>query len=250
MSIHRKRGDCVYALMEGRGNFKRLYNDADRLVRMVQDTPEGGYFFKCCLPRISILLFAISLEALANQLIDDIVARAGSTTIDERCPTRDKWKMIPSEHPDSIGKGFNTMSKSWRQFTELVKWRDESVHPKALNPVVVKVVRSGEKEWEYDFVRLSEVPKKLRETLLKGTRRTVYGESGLPASPHEAVLEHAEAAKGIVDAMVKRMDELLGGCLSGRGFLKEGDIARAIHPDGTSQTLELLGGLDFPGEGM
>lgn len=234
----------TYVKWKGKGSFNRIYVDAMKLLEMARANKEGGNLYRSRLPRIAILLFAVSLEALALRLCAEITELTGENLIDERLATKDKFREIPVYHPEGSGKKFNTNGKLWSQFVDLVKWRDEAVHPKATIQRVLKMDPRKGNHREYHYVGRSEVPAVLRPKLFDSNSIRVPGPSGLPLDPHEVVLEHAEAAKKIVDGMVARLDEILGGYLRRSRTLEAFATATAHHPDGTIQELELRMGED------
>lgn len=233
----------TYVKWKGKGSFKRIYEDAMRLLEMARTNKEGDDLHRNRLPRIAILLFAVSLEALAARLCSEIAELTGENLIDERSATKDKFREIPIHHPEHTGKKFNTSGRLWSQFVDLVKWRDDAVHPKATIQRVWKVDRRKGKFREYHFVGRSEVPTALRRKLFDSSSIRPPGPSRLPLDPYEVGLEHAEAAKKIVDRMVDRLDEILGGYLRRSKTLEEFATGTAYYPDGTIQQIEFrMGG--------
>jgi len=186
------------------------------------------------------------LEALANRVVKDIEDLGQIHKIAEKDSTVEKWKLIPLHHPHANREAFDTSSTTWQSFVELVKWRNEYAHPKAVVPDVRRGRKTAEGLWTGDSVlESSEIPPRIRQAfpILAGPR--VYANSQLPTSPYDVIYENAKAGQAIVDRMTEKLDELLSGRLTAAKLLKEDDQAFVFHPDGTVQNRETTRGLGF-----
>jgi hypothetical protein len=234
-----------YGVMKGKESFKRIYNDALLLMKIAKKHPQWRYISTSCLPRNSIILFAISLEALVNRLLADAEAKLGYSIENERASLKDKLKAIVAKHPNSIGKSIDPKSHLSFRLTDLIKWRDEYVHPKSEIPKFFRIVKKVRGYGEYEEVKLSSIPKDFRDKLKRGIKLKGYGTLGLPSSPTEILMSHAEAVRKLVDDIVNKIDEKLGGYLKKSDILKEEDEAIIYYPDGFHHKVNLVAGLDF-----
>jgi len=229
----------------GTCNFARTYNEAVRLMEISEATGLSEYTYVSCLPRIALLLFAVSLEALANRVVLDIEELNARHEIKERAATAEKWKQLAKWHPHSVGR-FDTTSSLWRCFTELLDFRNEYVHPKGRVLDVQSGTHSGKGWWTGNSVLVSNrVPAHAKRLISDLKRPRVHAESLIPLSPYDVNYENATQGKRIVDGMCGELDRLLNGRLVRRQLLQEYDDAIAIHPDGGTQKLSILRGLGF-----
>ena len=230
-----------------KASFARIYKDANILLDLAKSSVVEGHTSITRLPRISILSFAISLEALANRLLEDAKESTGEEITDERKTSlKDKYQSIIEKHPAKTGKKFSPTKetqKIWNMFIELIHWRDEFVHPKGFNPVIYGLSKNRDGIKEINAMRRSQVPNVLKTVLCDRVPRYNFGLSGLPTSPTEVVLDNALAAKSIVDKFVKRLNTVLGGYLTENKLLDEIDIGEFYFPpNGERQIVELIRG--------
>ena len=246
MTSNRSPQGDTYLVFLGSCSFGRIYNDARKLLEISANAGLEDYVHRSCLPRTALLLFAISLEALANRVVKDIEDLKSPHEVGESLATSDKWKLIPRYHPFAKRGGFDTTSKSWQSFVELIKWRNEYVHPKAVVPDVQRGRKTAEGFWTGESVlSSSEIPRHIRKAYPILAAPRVLGVSRLPTSPYDVTFEEAVTGQAIVDRMTARLDELLSGRLTSARLLEEHDHASAIHPDGVVQDLGAMRGLGF-----
>lgn len=181
--------------------FEYLYRDAQslHLRAATADVEESAR-----LSRTAILLYVLSLEGLVNRATAAFLKSPFNAFYRDRekdHTTEEKWRLLPMLAAN--GATFDTGESSWAQFNELISLRNEIAHPKSRRGTYYRVT---DKEW-IPVQEEKEKPERL------DIQRIVYPNTGIPTDPSAVRLARLDTAKAVVDTMVRKLDDLLGGKL-------------------------------------
>lgn len=139
-------------------SFHYLYQDAEYFHKIAKDKGLSGKFDQVILSRNSLLLYVLSLEALINRVIDFFLSGKVRDLVlerEDRFSLTDKWLILPILINKDSDSTFDTSSYPWSHFTELVKIRNDFVHPKHDRVAFYKVVsKKG-----HDCLDYNEIPR-------------------------------------------------------------------------------------------
>jgi len=115
-------------------SFRYLYVDAEYLHGLARRPEMAKTFANTQLSRTALLLYILSLEALANRALDEFLPASVRDFIMDReakFSLPDKWLMLPLLVPaEGDPSAFQVDRYPWSHFAELVKLRNDFVHPK------------------------------------------------------------------------------------------------------------------------
>lgn len=208
-------------------NFQYLYQDATVFHGLMGTTREPDPFFVTRLGRTAVLLYVMSLEALINRAMEAFTPEAFKKFVLERerkLSLLDKWELLPLL-ANSKNKTFDKGKAPWGQFAELVKLRDEFVHPKYERPAYYEAISPG--EWEPLDSR--NIP----DGLDVRPEEFYFPQTKVPKDPYAIKIEHVNRVKSVVDAIVDKLDELLEGNIKAKNWHTI-DQMELIYPPGAT----------------
>jgi hypothetical protein len=208
-------------------SFDQLYFDAEELLTLAEQPTYRDSFVRTQLSRTAVLLFVVSLEGLINRVMEAFLPehlREFFTGRDQRMSFEEKWFVTPLL---ISGRSFDRARTPWAQFVELVKMRNEMVHPKPDRPAYVKFVGHG----RFENLTWKEIP---RDLPLKESD-LVYRQTLIPRNPADLETADVRKVKQVVDAMVAELDALLDGRITKDDWLRVSKI-QLIHPPGARFT--------------
>jgi hypothetical protein len=113
----------------------------------------------------------------------------------------------------------------WAQFAELIRLRNVFVHPKHDRAAYYKAVAS------HEFKPLDW--KKIPASLGIKEGDVIYRQTQIPKDPYSIRLVHVDTTKRVVDDMVKELDKMLGGRLTGENWYRT-DYMELVYPAGAT----------------
>lgn len=189
-------------------SFHYLYQDAEYLMSAAKLPEIAGTFQTTRICRSALLLYILSLEGLVNRALDHFVPaphRSFFIEREERFQLVDKWRLLfllAADTPVEI----SISTYPWSHLAELIKVRNDYVHPK------------HDRTGYYEFTSSTEmIPldwKSIPDGCDVKEKDLVYGQTKLPKDPYLLRTPHLEAVKKIVDDAVGETDKLLSGRLS------------------------------------
>jgi len=138
----------------------------------------------------------------------------------------DKWLMLPLLVPtDGDPTSFQVDRYPWSHFAELVKLRNDFVHPKhhrrgylrQLTPSTMEPLKAADVTSDAGI----------------DTKELAYPQTRVPRDPYAVRLSHVEVVKEVVDDIVAELDRLLGGRLTQENWLRT-DQLKLIYPPGAT----------------
>jgi hypothetical protein len=151
------------------------------------------------------VLYILSLEGLINRAWDHFLPphlHDFFMNREDRLPLEDKWFALPMLASNGE-KLFDRSRYPWSHFTELVKIRNEYVHPKHDRPAYYEALT----QTNWRPLPWNEIPEGL------GVEETdlVYRQTRVPRDPYAVRVEDVDAIRTVVDAIVEELDRLLDG---------------------------------------
>ena len=213
----------IYIFKSAINSFNYLYGDAEGLLQLA--TKAQG-FERIPLSRTALLLFVLSLEGLINRVMDHFLpARVHDFIVEreENLSFEDKWLLVPLMGSEDQACRFDTSSYPWSHFSELVRLRNDYVHPKHDRPAYYQAISAT----EWDLLDWKRIPKNSGIT----EKKLIYRQTRIPKDPYAVLPEHAAKAKQVVDDMVAKLDSFLGGALTQGNWL-HADNMKLIYPEG------------------
>lgn len=207
-------------------SFSNFYRDAKFFHQQAEKKEIADPFERVMLSRTALLLYIFSLEGLINRAMDHFLPEALRDYFLERearLSVEEKWLLLPLLASEGQSISFDKSQYPWSHFVELIRLRNDFVHPKHDRAVYYRPITSH--RWE--SLPWREIPPDL------GVEETdvVYRQTLIPKNPGAIRLEHVDKAKKVVDDMVAELDRLLGGRI-----LKEdwyiSDKMELIYPPG------------------
>lgn len=208
--------------------FYYLYQDAEWLRGLASSPGLSGSFdrTRCC--RTAILLYAFSLEALINKAWDLFLPDRLKPLLPEKSfSLAEKWRLLPLLVTE--GPSFDTSRYPWSSFADLIRVRNDLVHPKyGPQPERARyyLVRAHD---EFDCLDPDKIPDGVG---IRG-QDLVYGQLRIPRDPYALLPAHLETVKQVVDDTIAELDHLLGGRIKAGKLLDE-DQLELIHPQGAT----------------
>jgi hypothetical protein len=200
-------------------NFHYLYSDASLLLEQASAAVD---FQRVQYSRTAILIFILSLEALINRVLAGFLTEPVRSFVMEqesRFALEEKWKLVP-RLVDKASGGFDESAYPWSHFRELIRLRNDFVHPKHDRRAYYEV---SSDEGKFNPLQWTDVPRSLG--LIEAD--LVYRQNRIPKDPYSILPEHAAQAKKVVDDMVCELDRILGGEIMAGDWLNK-DVFRAI----------------------
>jgi hypothetical protein len=202
--------------------FHYIYDDADFLRKMANESSD---FDRIRFSRSSLILYIVSLEALINRVFDEFLPEPQRTFFidkEEKFSIEDKFYILPlillEDEKRTIDKG----SYPWSHFIELIKIRNEFLHPKHKRIAYYQPKPKGVME----PLNYREIPKasNIKENEI------VYRQTRLPRDPYGIKPENIDQVKKIVDDIVSELNKLMGGKLDNAWL--HGDKMELFYPPG------------------
>ncbi|MGH7889156.1 MAG: hypothetical protein ACRENF_01230, partial [Thermodesulfobacteriota bacterium] len=128
-----KRSEKPFILRTFINSFHYLYQDAMYFHRISRDESLKDRFERVPLSRTALLLYVFSLEALINRAMDYLLTNKQRDFFierEDRFSLKDKWLLLPLLVAKEKESQFDTSNYPWSHFAELVRLRDDFVHPK------------------------------------------------------------------------------------------------------------------------
>lgn len=178
------------------------------------------------LSRTAILLYIFSLEALINRALDRFLkdpVREFVMEREDRFSLEEKWSFLPKLAADDSATGFDESSYPWSHFRELISLRNEFVHPKHDRFAYYQALSSS----RFNSLDWNRIP----ESLEVREKDVVYRQNRIPRDPYAILPNHADQVRKVVNDMIKKLDELLGGRITEENWLGQ-DQLTLVHPPG------------------
>lgn len=214
----------IFILQSFVNSFAYLYGDAEYLYYVAKTNEKNFETVQLC--RTALLLYILSLEGLINRALDHFLPEHIHDFVverEEKFRLEDKWLLLPLLATEEQKAQFDKSNYPWSHFAELVRIRNDFVHPKHDRPAYYRAIAS------HNWTPLSwkEIPRKsgIKETEL------VYRQTQIPKDPYAVRLNHIETAKRVVDDTIAELDKLLDGKISKDNWLKS-DQMELIYPAG------------------
>lgn len=184
-------------------SFHYLYQDAEYLLSACRLPNIRNSFEVTRIARSAFLLYALSLEALINRVLDQFLkddVRDFITDREEKFSTIDKWQILSLL---TVAKKLDLGAYPWSHLNELFKIRNDYVHPKHDRKAYYEALTKTKMK----HVDWKDIPKDsgLAETDF------IYRQTRLPKDPYGFGLAQLEGVKKIVDDAVKGLDNIMGG---------------------------------------
>ena len=216
----------MHVLKSHINSFHYLYQDAEYFHNQAK-LPNSG-FESIRASRTALLLYILSLEGLINRALEAFLPepqRQFFVEREERFSLEDKWQLLPLMAGHGGPKVFDKSAQAWARFIELIRIRNEFVHPKHDRPAYYEAVTAT----KWTALSWKKIPEGL------GVKETdiIYRQTQIPRDPYAVRPEHVDTAKAAVDAVVAALDDLLGGRLSADGWLR-GDGMGLVWPPGAT----------------
>ena len=207
-------------------SFHYLYGDAEYFHQLAREME--GRFEQYRLCRTAVLLYVLSLEGLINRAMDQFLPeRLRDFFLDreEKFSLEDKWLLLPLLVSDGENVQSDRSRYPWSHFAELVRLRNDFVHPKHDRPAYYRAITAL--QWEP--LPWRDMPKDL------GVKETevVYRQTHIPKDPYAVRPRHVDIAKKVVDDTVAELDRLLGGKLTKDNWHRV-DQMTLIYPPGAT----------------
>ena len=135
------------------------------------------------------------------------------------------WNLLPRFASGDAPLNFDESSYPWSHFRELVRLRNDFVHPKHDRKAYYRALSTHRIE-PLDW---NQFPKEMgiRETDL------VYRQNRIPRDPYSILPEHVDQVKKVVDDIVNEIDRLLQGRVRAENWLGK-DTLHLVHPPGAT----------------
>ena len=208
-------------------SFHYLYQDAEFMHDLVRKGKSAIGFNSTRLCRTALLLYILSCEALINRAMAEFLPdqqRDFFMEREDRLSIEDKWQLLPmlkSEERES----FDISRYPWTHFKELVRVRNDFVHPKSKRAAYYR--EKSSKNWEP--LPWKQIPNDLN---IKETD-VIYRQTQIPRDPYAIRLNHVDTTKKIIDDLITKLDTLLCGVISENNWLRS-DQMELIYPEGAN----------------
>jgi hypothetical protein len=207
-------------------SFHYLYQDAEFFHGHAKSSTAG--FDGVRASRTALLLYILSLEGLINRALEAFLPephRQFFLDREDRFSLEDKWELLPLIAGDGGPKAFDKSKQVWARFAELIRVRNEFVHPKHDRPAYYEALTAT----KWTALSWKRIPESL------GVKETdiIYRQTQIPKDPYAVRVEHVDTAKAAVDAVVAELDAFLGGRITADGW-HHGDGMGLIWPPGAT----------------
>lgn len=213
-------------------SFRYLYQDAEYLHQIAQRKELEGRFEPTQLCRTAVLLYILSLEGLINRALDHFLRedmREFFLEREARFSLQDKWLLLPMLPAGQEPAQFDKSRYPWSHFSELVRLRNDFVHPKHDRPAYYRAISSH--RWEP--LPWNEIPADLRVR----EKDVVYPQTQIPKDPYAIRLEHVGTTKKVVDDIVSELDRLLSGRILRDDWCRTDQMKLIYPPNATLDDL-------------
>jgi hypothetical protein len=205
------KGVAIFIFKSHVNSFHYLYQDAEHFHAQARSDDAG--FDGVRAARTALLLYILSLEGLINRALEAFLPeplRSFFLEREDRFSLEDKWQLLPLIAGDDGPKAFDKSRDVWARFVELVRLRNEFVHPKHNRPAYYEARTTA----NWTPLSWNAIPKglPLKETDL------IYRQTQIPRDPYAVRVDHVDTAKAAVDAVVAELDQLLGGRITAGGW--------------------------------
>lgn len=205
-------------------SFYYLYQDAEWFQAIASKPEMQPTFDKTRLCRTAIVLYVVALEALINRASEAFLPsplREFFLEREDQLDFRDKWRLLPMLAGN--GKAFEDGKYPWTHFIELIRLRNDYVHPKSNRMAYYRWLGPG---------RMDPLPwNRIPEDLGIDENEVVYRQTRIPRDPYSLRPEHLVTVKQVVDDMVRELDRLLDGRISKDNWAQT-DQMKLIYPPG------------------
>jgi hypothetical protein len=220
--------DKTFIFSTAVNSFHYLYSDAEYMLKVIRSLDESSDFETVRLSRSAILLYVFSLEALINRVLATFLPEKLQDFFiekEDRFSLADKWQLLPLITDTDPETAFDTSSYPWGHFVELIKLRNDYIHPKHDRRAFYKVITS------HRFTPLSwrEIPPDLGVS----ENSVIYRQTQIPRDPYAIRPSHVETTKKVVDDMIELLDKFLQGKLTDEDWLHS-DQFKLVYPEGAS----------------
>ena len=210
-------------------SFYFLYKDAEHLRLIAEKTKDS--FESVVFSRNAILLYVLSLEGLINRVIDNFLPsniRSFFVEREQKFSTEDKWQYAPLIINN---KTINKSIYPWSHYFELIKLRNEFVHPKHDRAGYYKAISTT----QFETLSWKDIPKEMgiKEADL------VFRQSKIPKDPYAITHEDAKKVKKIIDDTIKEFDKLLNGIILKDNWLESDNFTLVYPPDAELKDISL-----------
>lgn len=206
-------------------SFHYLYQDAEYLHGLARNEMTSDPFSLTRYCRTALLLYVISLEALINRVMDHFLpahVRDFFLERESKLSIEDKWQIVPLLVSKEQAQ-FDRTQYPWSHFAELIRLRNDFVHPKHNRAAYYRAIDSH--TWQP--LPWNEIPSQL------GVKEIdiVYRQTRIPKDPYAIRLEHVEHAKKVADDIVLELDKFLNGQILQNNWHKS-DQMQLVYPPG------------------
>jgi hypothetical protein len=216
----------VFVFKSHVNSFHYLYQDAEYFHSQAKSKDAG--FDGVRASRTALLLYIFSLEGLINRALEAFLPepqRQFFIDREDRFSLEDKWELLPLIAGEGGPKAFDKSKQAWARFSELIRVRNEFVHPKHDRAAYYEALTAT----RWTALSWKRIPEGL------GVKDTdiIYRQTQIPRDPYAVRAEHVDTAKAAVDAVVAELDVFLGGRITAGGWL-HGDGMGLVWPPGAS----------------
>ncbi len=180
------------------------YNDARKFAEMAEKEQSK---LKSLYARHAILSVVFASEALINRVLAEFSTPTSIRDILEKLSITDKWRIaarVCAKHPHKP-KAFDNSAEPFQSFAELIRVRNWLVHPKVEQFIEAKHT-PGETITDIDTG--DQFP---WVDTLEGQR---WPQTKIPKNPFELTASHARKVIEILETMVKKLQQYLGGLMT------------------------------------
>lgn len=209
-------------------SFHYLYGDAEHLHQLAKSPALAKNFERVRLCRTALLLYILSLEALINRALDHFLPERSRQFIldrEEKFSVEDKWSLLALLSGDPNQLGIDKATYPWSHFAELIRIRNEYVHPKHDRHAYYKANTAT----RLDCLDWKDIPQELgiKESDL------IYRQTLIPKDPYCILPEHVDKVKRIVDDSINGLDCLLGNKLLKDNWYRSDRLGLCYPPGAT-----------------
>lgn len=207
-------------------SFHYLFQDAEYFHKLAADPNVG--FDGVRAGRTALLLYVFSLEGLINRALDHFLPeRLRDFVLDreDRISLEDKWLLLPLLAANIESHGFDRSQYPWSHFVELIKIRNDFVHPKHDRPAYYKALSAV--EWQP--LSWKELPEGLRVR----EANVIYRQTLIPKDPYAIRAQHLETVRSVVESVISELDRLLDGRIRKDDWHRKDDM-NLIWPVGAT----------------
>lgn len=222
-----QKTDPIFIVRSCVNSFHYLYQDATYLHNLANDPTRAGKFERVQLSRTALILYIISLEALINQVGIAFLPAEAQMFFRQReanISLEDKWFLLPL----MISQGTSTFDRSrypWSHFKELVRIRNDYIHPKHKRGSYMR----AKTRQRFERLETKDIPadSDIREA------DVLYGQTKVYKDPHQILPNDVDPVKRVVDDMIKELDRILGGQITKGNWLHQ-EVFKLVYPPGAT----------------